>query len=192
MVRDFVVFGVRSVRLVQKARTFALIRAAVRRNVVYGARFHVGPRTVIWAPRRLTIGDDVYVGKNVTIELDGRIGDGVLIANNVGLVGRRDHDFREHGVLIRNARWVGDYPEELSLPLTVEDDVWIGFGAVVLSGIRIGRSAIIAAGSVVFEDVPPGSVMAGNPARPIRERFASEEILTEHWHALDAARGRTL
>jgi acetyltransferase-like isoleucine patch superfamily enzyme len=59
----------------------------------------------------------------------------------------------------------------------VEDDVWIGFGAIVLSGSRIGRGAVIAAGAVVTSDVSPYAIMAGIPAREIAKRFNREEIL---------------
>ncbi len=163
-----------------------LRRLAVRRNVSIGRNFHVGPRSVIWAPRSLEIGNRVYVGKNVTIEVDGRIGDGVLVANNVGIVGRRDHDRRQVGTPIRDARWVGDAPEHLSLPVTIGSDVWIGFGAVVLSGITVGDSAIVSAGAVVVTDVPSNTIVAGNPAKPVRPRFSPVE-LDEHWSALRKA-----
>lgn len=163
-----------------------LRRLALRENITTGSRFHVGPRSVLWAPRGLRIGDDVYIGKNVTIEVDGEIGDGVLIANNVGIVGRQDHDIRECGASIRRAAWVGEEPERLSRATYVGSDVWIGFGAVVLSGVRIGDSAIVAAGAVVREDVAPNQIVSGNPASPIAERFAPE-VLGSHWQALKAS-----
>ena len=52
-----------------------------------------------------------------------------------------------------------------SRPVLIEDDVWIGIGAIVLKGVRIGRSARVAAGAVVTRDVPDGATVAGNPAR---------------------------
>ena len=52
----------------------------------------------------------------------------------------------------------------------IEDRAWIGYGALVLPGIRVGEGAVIAAGSVVTKDVPPYVIVAGNPARPIGER----------------------
>ena len=60
--------------------------------------------------------------------------------------------------------------------IVVGNDVWIGFGAVILAGIHIGDGAVVAAGSVVTKDVPDYSIVAGNPARIIRFRFNKEEI----------------
>lgn len=55
--------------------------------------------------------------------------------------------------------------------IIIEDGVWIGAGVTVLSGVRIGRESVIAAGAVVTRDIPEGSVAAGNPARVIKKRF---------------------
>lgn len=60
--------------------------------------------------------------------------------------------------------------------IVVEDDVWIGFRCNILSGVRIGQGAIIAAGSVVTKDVPPYSIVGGVPARVIKYRFSSDVI----------------
>lgn len=61
-------------------------------------------------------------------------------------------------------------------PIIVKDDVWIGFGSLVLSGVTIGQGAVIAAGSVVTKDVPPYAIVGGNPAHVIRYRFSNEKI----------------
>lgn len=53
--------------------------------------------------------------------------------------------------------------------ITIEDDVWLGAGAIVTDGVHIGKGAVVAAGAVVTRDVPPHTVVAGVPARPIRE-----------------------
>lgn len=54
--------------------------------------------------------------------------------------------------------------------IVIEDDVWIGYGAQIMSGITVGTGAIVAAGAVVTKDVPPYSVVAGVPARVIKSR----------------------
>ncbi|MFO1265687.1 MAG: hypothetical protein U1F67_02060 [Rubrivivax sp.] len=74
---------------------------------VFGTDLHVGSRPRLWAPHHLEIGDHGYLGHDVCIETNCRIGKYVIIANNVALVGRRDHDFRTPGVPVRFGHWVG-------------------------------------------------------------------------------------
>ena len=155
-----------------------LVRAyAVRDNVTLGERVHIGVGTTIDAPRSLVIGSDVYIGKRCTIECDGAIGNGVLIANQAGLIGRHDHDYKTVGVSVRDSPWVGDdeYIHRERLRLVIGDDVWIGFGAIVLTGATVGRGAIVGAGSVVTNSVPPYSIVAGQPAGVIAMRFSASE-----------------
>ncbi|MFD6444354.1 CatB-related O-acetyltransferase [Promicromonospora sp. NPDC060204] len=58
----------------------------------------------------------------------------------------------------------------------VGNDVWFGFGATVLPGVQIGDGAIIAAGAIVTSDVPPYTIVGGNPARPLRQRFDDADV----------------
>lgn len=169
--------------MIRKLMQPLLRRVSIRGNVSVGPRFHVGPGSVLWAPQRMRIGSDVYVGKNVTLEVDGEIGDGVLIANGVGIVGKTDHDLGQIGSTIRRSRWVGNSPGLLSHPTVIGSDVWIGYGAIILSGVHVGDSSVVAAGSVVTKDVPPNTIVAGNPAKVIRPRFSSDD-LTTHWAQL--------
>lgn len=62
--------------------------------------------------------------------------------------------------------------------IIVDDDVWIGYGAAIMSGVHIGQGAVIAAGAVVTKDVPPYAVVGGVPAKVIKYRF-KEEIIKE-------------
>lgn len=59
-------------------------------------------------------------------------------------------------------------------PVTIGHDVWIGHGAIILPGRTIGNGAVVAGGAVVTKDVAPYTIVAGNPARPIRRRFPEE------------------
>lgn len=61
-------------------------------------------------------------------------------------------------------------------PITVCDDVWIGYGTIILSGVTIGQGAVVGAGSVVTKDVEPYSIVGGNPAKLIKYRFSKELI----------------
>lgn len=155
---------------------------AVRKNVAVHDSVHIGLGTTIAATHGLTIARGTYIGKGCTIEVNGSIGKGVLIANAVGIVGRFDHDFRHAGVPVRFAPWIGDigYAHDVrSDTVIVEDDVWIGYGATVLSSVRIGRGAIVAAGSLVKEDIEPYAIVAGVPAKIIGRRFEGAQI-AEH------------
>jgi acetyltransferase-like isoleucine patch superfamily enzyme len=62
-------------------------------------------------------------------------------------------------------------------PIVVRDDVWLGTGATIMSGVTIGQGAVVAACSVVTKDVPPYSIVGGNPAKVIRKRF--DDIVIE-------------
>jgi len=58
---------------------------------------------------------------------------------------------------------------EVAKPIAIEDNVWLGGGAILLPGVRIGRNAVVGAGAVVSRSVPANTIVAGNPARVIRE-----------------------
>lgn len=61
-------------------------------------------------------------------------------------------------------------------PIIIEDDVWIGMDAIILSGVKVSKGAVIGAGSVVTKDVPPYAIVAGNPAKIVKYRFNNELI----------------
>lgn len=91
-----------------------------------------------------------------------RIGSGVMIAPNCGFYSY------DHGVAPNQA--IREQPLQSKGEIVVGDNAWIGFGAIVLSGVRIGSGAAIAAGSVVTKDVPDNAIAAGMPARVIKMR----------------------
>lgn len=152
---------------------------AVRQNVTLGKNVHIGIGSILWAPGHLDVGNDVYIGKYCTIECDGVVGDHVMIANQVGLIGRHDHDMRCVGKPIRQAPWIGDSEyrgQGRDLRVIIGADVWVGFGSIILTGVSVGRGAIVAAGSVVVQDVEPYAIVAGNPARKVGYRFSPEQV----------------
>jgi len=158
----------------------ARAKAPTRR---FGVDLHVGTRPRLWAPHHLEIGDHSYLGHEICIETNCRVGRYVMMANRVSLVGRRDHDYKTLGVPVRFGHWVGSErtpsPHRLA-EVRIDDDVWIGYGAIVLSGVHVGRGAIVAAGAVVKDDVAPYDIVGGSPAVPIGRRFASEQEIAEH------------
>lgn len=151
-------------------------------NIIFGKNSTFGRGTVLYAPNQMKIGENVYIGKYCSLEADIEIENDVLIGNNVGLIGKYDHDYSYVGKSIKDSPWIGDRDYQFkgkNLKIVIENDVWIGYGAIIVSGVRIGHGAIVAAGSVVLKDVAPYSIVAGNPARDVSQRF-NEEQIKEH------------
>lgn len=159
---------------------------AVRHGVVLGKGVHIGIGSVLWAPNRLDVADCVYIGKYCTVECDGRIGAHSMLGNQVGLIGRHDHDIRDVERSVRTSRWVGDKDsagrEKEQESIDVGADVWIGYGAILLSGISIGRGSVVAAGSVVTKDVSAYSIVAGCPAVFKGMRFSDAQVEEHERH----------
>jgi len=148
-------------------------------NITYGRNVHVQMTARLWAPRFIRMGNDVGIGHFCIINTDTTIGNHVLIAQNVGLIARDAHS----AYMVGTTMW--ESPRGDKFEIVIEDDVWIGYGAIVLSGVRIGRGAIIAAGAIVTKDVPPYSIVAPVASQVIRSRFTPEQI-EEHDRALKA------
>jgi acetyltransferase-like isoleucine patch superfamily enzyme len=157
----------------------------VNENVTFGENFRVGRGVFVSAPHRLHIGHEVSVGPWSIIQVDGAIGDFVLIGMGVQIVGRDDHALDEVGTPIGMSTWVAERDQTDRDLVTIGRDVWVGGGAVILSGVQIGEGAVIGAGSVVTKNVPPFTIVGGNPAKPLAMRFSTESMRVEHSNALD-------
>ena len=168
--------------LLRKIRHFYLVKSRWR-HYTFGRNIYIGRSVYMWAKHTITIGDNFYIGKFSQIECDALIGNDVMMANFVALVGRYDHNYSETGVPTRLASRIRDEDyswKGLDQKVVIEDDVWIGHGAIILSGSKISTGSIIAAGSVVTGNVEPYSIYGGNPAVKIKNRFSSEEDKAEH------------
>jgi len=105
------------------------------------------------------------------------VGNFVSIAEDVLFILGGNHNINTFSTYPFKVMLLGAEREAWSKgPTVVEDDVWIGARATILSGVRIGRGAIVGAGSVVAKDVPPYAIVVGNPARVIRYRFDQDKI----------------
>jgi chloramphenicol O-acetyltransferase type B len=152
-------------------------------NYKIGKNFHAGRGVLLWAKHNITIGANFYIGKYSIIECDAEIGNNVIFANNVSLIGRYDHNYQQVGVPIRLAEQIRDKNyswKGLKEKIVFEDDVWVGLGTIILSGVHISQGSIISAGSVVTKDVEPFSIYAGVPAKKIKNRFENELDMKEH------------
>ena len=111
----------------------------------------------IYEPSQLSLGHQVDVGEYVVIRASG----GVTIGSRVLIAAHAVVTSRQHPT--SGVKW--GVTEDG--PIVIEDDVWIGAGAIVLPGVTVGRGAIVAAGAVVTTDVAPFTVVGGVPARQI-------------------------
>ncbi len=120
--------------------------------------------------KNIHLGDHVIINMNCTFVDNNRIdiGSRVLIASDVKMytaTHSTQPSVRNHSGHPDPAFWCQTY----SRPITIEDEVWIGGGAIVLPGVTIGKGSVIGAGAVVTKDIPPYSVAVGSPARVIRQ-----------------------
>lgn len=166
--------------LIKKIKVFRCKLLLKRhKKITLGNNSTFGRGTIVWAPNKMVIGDNVYIGKYCTIQADIEMGNNIEIANNVGLIGKYDHDYSKVGISIKDAPWIGDSTYDFKgkgQKIVIEDDVWIGYGSVVFTGVHIHRGAIIAAGSIVTHDVPAYAMVAGNTARIKGYRFTEDQI----------------
>jgi acetyltransferase-like isoleucine patch superfamily enzyme len=143
------------------------------------SRLTIGPHSVVRGIIRVErdghvrianhcyIGDDVILSAHVGIDIEPD----VLIAHGVQVFDNVTHPI-DAGERARHYRAIlaGETYEPLvpAAPITIECNAWIGMNSILMKGVRVGARSIIAAGSVVVDDVPQDATVAGNPARPTR------------------------
>ncbi len=154
--------------LPQDPASMRVKRAAMRaRGARVGKRLKIWRRVWIDDLRRVSFGDEVTIGHGAMLVCGGggeiTVGNRVMIGHGAQIIssGHRIPDDPAQPM-----RWSG--PE--SEPISIEDDAWIGAGAIVLPGVTVAEGAIVGAGAVVTCDVPANAVVVGNPARVVRTR----------------------
>ena len=141
----------------------ALVMEQQSARIVIGSRTHIGGGTVVAAASQIEIGDDV------------------LVAFDAVIVDHNSHSlkFQERRNDVRD--WIQgkkDWSSVATAPVRISNKAWIGMRAIVLKGVTIGEGAVVGAGSVVTSDVPPWTIVGGNPARVIRA-LTEEERMSE-------------
>jgi len=113
----------------------------------------------------LSIGNNVGIAQNCFIQVRGKvsIGNDVILGPNV-MIFSENHNFEDITIPIVQQG-------ETRLPVTIENNVWLGARSVILGGVTVGEGSIVAAGAVVNKDVPPFSIVAGVPAKLIKSRL---------------------
>lgn len=133
-----------------------------------------GTLVVEAATSRIEIGNNVFIGGGALIDcLDQiTIGNDVLISYQVIIMDSDNHSLRASERIGDLKRWRDqeyDWSRVNRAPIEIHSKTWIGARAIITKGVVIGEGAVVATGAVVTKDVPPYTIVAGNPARVIRE-----------------------
>ena len=123
---------------------------------------------------RIQIGDGTHVGGGTIIDSAEavEVGSDVLISFDVVIFDHDSHSIHYDQRRGDGTEWMAgrkDWTHKRRAPVRIESKSWIGARAIILKGVTIGAGSVVAAGSVVTRDVPPWTVVAGNPARVIRQ-----------------------
>jgi acetyltransferase-like isoleucine patch superfamily enzyme len=156
----------------ERRDAFGRFRSKREPGLVIGDRVRVMTWTTfnVEPNGRMSIGDDTQlIGPVFMCAEEIRVGARCVLSYNVTIAdcdfhpldpeGRRQDAIANAPFGDRNSR-----PPLITQPVIIEDDVWVGIGAIILKGVRVGRGATIAAGAVVSHDVPAGALVIGNPA----------------------------
>ena len=136
----------------------SIVRGIIR--VERSGRVHIGDHCYV--------GDDVIISAHVGIyiEVDVLIAHGVQIFDNVSHPIDAMERAKHYRAILSGEPYIATIPAS---PITIEKNAWIGLNSIIMRGVRIGARSVVAAGSVVVDDVPAGTTVAGNPARPVRQ-----------------------
>lgn len=135
------------------------------RDVRLSGKSNIGFGSVLGRRPTLSVGDGTFIGHNCSFSIAASItiGRNCLLAGGVSV---RDHD--GHPLDAQQRREGRLAPPESIRAVVIGNDVWIGADAIILKGVTIGDRAVVGAAAVVTGDVPPDSVVAGNPARLVK------------------------
>ena len=167
--------GLRAKRLVRQLNACDYADAESKRNILKEHLGSMGDNVHIYIDFHCEYGKNIHVGDNVIINMNCTfvdnnridIGNRVLIASDVKMytaTHSTNPAVRNHSDNPNPAFWCNTY----SRPIRIEDEVWIGGGAIILPGVTIGKGSVVGAGAVVTRDIPPYSIAVGSPARVIK------------------------
>lgn len=155
------------------------IRRRTRIDVLPFNKFGLGARSTIEDFSTINNGvGDVFIGNDTLIGMGNviigpvTIGNDVIFAQNIVASGL-NHEYRETTIPIHRQNVT-------TARITVEDECWIAANVVLTAGVTIGRHSVVAAGSVVTKDIPPYTIAAGNPAKPIK----AYNTATKEWERI--------
>lgn len=132
-------------------------------KITIGKRTFINSGTNLISVNNINIGDDVTIGWNVWIY--DHNSHSLNYKYRMEDIKQQRYDYYNETNFIQNKNW--DVVK--SAPINIGDNVWIGFGVIILKGVTIGEGAVIGAGSVVTKDIPAYTIAAGNPAVVIKK-----------------------
>jgi acetyltransferase-like isoleucine patch superfamily enzyme len=153
----------------------SIVRNSVRMDVFPFGEFSLGERSIIESYATINNGvGSVKIGSDVTIGISNviigpvQIGNHVILAQNI-VVSGLNHGYEDVTVPIHQQTCT-------TKEIVIGDESWIGANTVIVAGVHIGKHAVVAAGSIVTKDVPDFSIVAGNPAKLIRQYNAATKV----------------
>ncbi len=154
--------------LVHKKGKGSRINAMTRMDLMPWNKFELGRNSTIEDFATINNGvGDIIIGERTRIGLSNtligpvRVGNDVMFAQNIVASGL-NHTYEDISMSIHDQKVT-------TAEIKIEDEAWIGANAVIVAGVTIGKHSVVAAGSVVTKDVPPYSIVAGNPARLLKQ-----------------------
>lgn len=140
-----------------------LFENCITKNILFASRPRVSSgKKIFFKGANIYFGFFSHIGSDLVVHSD------VLVASNVSFVGG-DHEIYD----LNNKIFFSGRSQKMAIVL--ESDTWIGHGSIILSGVTIGTGAVVAAGSVVTKNVKPFTIVGGNPAKKIKDRFNSSQ-----------------
>ncbi|MFN6945704.1 MAG: acyltransferase [Cytophagaceae bacterium] len=162
--------------LIHKKGKNALIRRRTRMDVMPFNPFIIGDNSTVEdfatinnGMGKVEIGNHTRIGISNVIIGPVKIGDNVILAQNI-VVSGLNHGYEDIHMPISRQKCT-------TAEIVIEDEAWIGANAVITAGVHIGKHSVVAAGSVVTKDVPPYTIVGGNPAKPLKQYNAE----TRQW-----------
>lgn len=147
-----------------------------RNNIIIGNNTHVAGFLLVWNNcGKIIIGSFCYIGENTRLYSAEKIvvGDRVQFGHGCNIFDNNIHSIdahERHLEFIQNTRigLINNF-DLRQKEIVIKDDAWIGANSIIMKGVTIGKSSIIAAGSVVLKDVPDYEIFGGNPAKFIKQ-----------------------
>jgi len=183
--------------------SYFLFKANVIRKILFKLILKLDDPSLSYSRKIMLKYYDVKIGKYSygCQKIDGSIAKSTIIGDFCSIapgvrIGGMNHPtnfLSTHPFLYyKNRGFISENNNEIETlgnqPVCISDDVWIGQNAIILPGVTVMKGAVIGAGSVVTRDVPPYTIVAGVPAKPIKKRFSDKEIsilLDINWCKMD-------